>query len=175
MRFKFFIVGILLIPLLMLFESHANAQTSDYRIQAIFVSSFIKQIQWPTSSTPKKDFVIGVFSSRQVTNILTEKLANIKASGDRKVIIKHIYSELEGHDCDILFVPATSRVNMGTISKEFSEKAVLIVTEKDGMLEKGSDINLTLVNNQPRFQLNPSSIDKKKLKTSAYLLRLALQ
>ncbi|GAB4342794.1 MAG: hypothetical protein OHK0038_22750 [Flammeovirgaceae bacterium] len=160
----------------MLFESNAKAQTSDYRIQAIFVSSFIKQIQWPaSSSTTKKDFVIGVFSSRQVTNILKEKLANIKASGDRKVTIKQISSETEGHDCDILFVPATSRVNMTTISKEFAEKPVLIVTEKDGMLEKGSDINLTLVNNQPRFQINTSNLDKKNLKTSAYLLRLALQ
>ncbi len=150
-----------------------SAQTSDYRIQTVFLSNFIKQIQW-SSATSSTEFVVGVFSNKQVTGILSDKLSKIQAPGDKKVVVKNLNSEEQFNACDLLFVPVTSRLNLSNVSKLYATKPLLIVTEKEGALNKGSDINLTLVNNQPRYELNESNLEKKGLKASAYLIKMNL-
>jgi hypothetical protein len=148
-------------------------QTSDYRIQTVFLSNFIKQIQWP-ASTSATEFVVGVYSNKQVTNILSERLSKIPAPGDKKVVVINLSGVEQLSSCDMLFIPVTSRLDINNISKNFVSKPLLIVTEKEGALGKGSDINLTLVNNQPRYELSEANLEKKGLRASAYLIKMNL-
>ena len=49
----------------------------------------------------------------------------------------------------------------------------LIITEKEGLVEKGAGINFIIKNNRQKFELNKKNVEKYKLKVSSNLEALA--
>ena len=132
MKKKFIYSLILIIGLLVVGSVNVHAQTSNYRYQAIFVSSFIKQIQWP-SNNQTGEFVIGIMGNRQVANVMSDKLSRQKAKG-REIVVKNFTSYNNIESCDLIFIPATTRTNFNTLNAKVGDKPSLIITEKEGMI-----------------------------------------
>jgi hypothetical protein len=49
----------------------------------------------------------------------------------------------------------------------------LIITEKQGLVEKGAGINFVIKNNRQKFELNKKNVERYKLKVSSNLEALA--
>lgn len=158
--------AVALLAALWLPSPKASAQaTKDYKFQAIFVSSFIRQIEWPAQ---RGKFVVGVMRDANVTSVFKQRFRR-----SANVEVREVRSYEEIRECSLLFVPVTSSVSYSRIRSAIGSASVLLVTEKEGLIEQGSDINLVYVNNRLGFEINRESMSAKNLTVSAYLTRLA--
>jgi len=152
-----------------------KTQGLDYRVHAMFVYHFTKYIEWP-SKRNHDGFQIVFMGDSPVLSELTKVVEN-KLIDNRKV---NIQSAKPGDrllkNCDVLYLPdsrnmTTARVK--EISESLSEYPILIITEKQGLLQYGSMINLVVVDEKLRFQINKTLIQSRNMKVSSELLRLA--
>ncbi|MES2732946.1 MAG: YfiR family protein [Bacteroidota bacterium] len=162
-----------LIVLGLLFMScTTQAQSQDYRFHSIFMFNFTKYIQWPEDSKTG-DFVIGIIGNSAIT-IELEKLANSKTVGTQKIVIKKIKSAGEAEKCQIVFIPQNESKDFEALQQSLKNKPVLIITEKDGLVKKGSAINFVLQEGKMRFEMNLSATQSAGLKVSSQLTSLAI-
>jgi hypothetical protein len=53
-------------------------------------------------------------------------------------------------------------------------KPTMVITDKNGLGEKGSNINFKTVGGKLKFELNQAAFDKNKLKVSSQLVSMAI-
>ena len=153
-------------------RTEVQAQT-DYRFHSVFMYNFTKYIQWP-SSAQSGDFVIGVLGSSPVISEL-EKMAVNKSVGSQKIVVRKFKNANEIANCQMLFIPSADSREFDTALEKLRGKSTLIMTEKNGLGQKGSGINFVLVDGKWRFELNESATESAGLKVSKELSRLAIQ
>jgi hypothetical protein len=144
----------------------------DYRFHSVFMYNFTKYIQWP-SSTQSGDFVIGVLGSSPILGEL-EKMAENKTVGAQKIVIKKFKSVGEISACQMLFIPSADSRDFDSALEKVKGKPTLILTEKNGLGQKGSGINFVLVDGKWKFELNENATQDAGLKVSKELSRLAI-
>ncbi|MEM7108503.1 MAG: YfiR family protein [Bacteroidota bacterium] len=148
-----------------------NAQNRPmHEIHAMMLYNFTKYIQWPESSG---EFVIGVIGDSDVYNTLS-KWYNGKSKGNRKFKIVQFKSVDEIIKTDIMYVGKTSSKDFEEIKIKGDSDKTLIITDKNGLADKGSNINFKMVNNRLAFELNKSSIEASSLKVSSQLMSMAI-
>lgn len=136
----------------------ANAQTKNYRFQAIYILKFTNYIEWPKHSN--NQFVVGVLGSQYTSRTISRTLAGRKIlSNGSTIIVKRFPSISQIKDCDILFVSANSTNNIRRVIRKTSGYSTLIVTEKEGFINKGSCINFVVKNRRMRYEINPPQIN----------------
>lgn len=149
-----------------------SAQSLDYRFHSIFIYNFTKYIQWPASHQ-SADFIIGVYGNSPISEEL-EKITSNKSVGTQKIVIKRFRNLSEIADCHILFVPSNGSNNFEALQDKLRGKSTLVITEKSGLIEKGSCINFVLQDNKWKFQLNESAAQNAGLKVSKELAQMAI-
>ena len=149
----------------------AYAQVSNYRFQAIFVSSFIRQIKWPDRAAADA-FVVGVWRDERVANVFRSRLQRPGSRSNIQVKVLLSYDQIK--DCSLVFVPVTASVSYRQLRQSISSRSILLVTEDKGATSRGSDINLVVRNNRVAFEINRKGTDAKSLKVSAYLIGLGI-
>lgn len=136
----------------------ANAQTKNYRFQAIYILNFTKYIEWPKQNNNK--FVVGVLGSQYTSRTISRTLAGRKiVSNGNTIVVKRFPSISQIKDCDILFVSANSTNNIRRVIRKTTGYSTLIVTEKEGFIGKGSCINFVVKNRKMRYEINPPQIN----------------
>lgn len=141
-----------------------------HEIHSMMLYNFTKYIQWPESSG---EFVIGVVGDDNVYNTLT-KWYNGKLKGNRKFKIVNFNNVNEIRKTDILYVAKTLSKNFDAIKSKTDTNKTLIITDQNGLGEKGSNINFKMVNNRLAFELNKASIEASSLKVSSQLMSMAI-
>lgn len=149
-----------------------SAQNLDYRFHSIFIYNFTKYIQWPTSQQ-SAEFIIGVYGNSPISEEL-EKITSNKSVGTQKIVVKRFKNISEVSDCHILFVPSNGSSNFEAVQQKLKGKSTLVITEKSGLIEKGSCINFVLQDNKWKFQLNESAAQNAGLKVSRELAQMAI-
>ena len=69
--------------------------------------------------------------------------------------------------------PKERSKDIGSVVKKLSGKSTLIITEQEGMANRGSMINFVLVNSRVRFEINKGNVTRDKLMLSSTLLELS--
>lgn len=156
--------------MLFVFANRVWAQEADYRIHAVFLYNFTKYVQWPNSSQ-SGDFVIGVVGNSPIYDELM-KITDGKMAGSQKIVVTRFKSAEAITNCQMLFV--SSHVNFESIQAKTAGKPVLLITEKAGLAQKGSNINFVIKENKWRFELNENATRNAGLKISAELAKLAI-
>lgn len=141
-----------------------------HEIHAMMLYNFTKYIQWPEASG---EFVIGVIGDNNIYNTLN-KWYNGKLKGNRKFKIVEFKNAAEITKTDILYVAKTSSKDFEEIKAKGDSDKTLIITDKNGLCNKGSNINFKMVNNRLAFELNKASIDASSLKVSSQLMSMAI-
>ena len=164
---------VIVISVLMFFVTSASAQERPiHEVYSMMVFNFIKYIQWPDHEKPG-EFVIAVMGSNDMFNTLTAWYAG-KAKGNKIYAVKKFNSVDEISDCHVLFIDRSKSSDFVTINIKLKGKGTLIVTDKNGMGEKGSCINFKTVNEKLRFELNQAAIEASNLKVSSALSSMAI-
>jgi YfiR/HmsC-like len=144
----------------------------NYKLKTVVVYSFTRYILWPEALNTG-DFEIKIFGESPFEQEL-KVMAQSKKVGNRDIIVSKITDLNEIRRCHILILPASQSARLGEILKILDGLPVLVVTEKPGLGVQGSDINFVDRDGRLAFELNQAAINRRKLKVSTELTRLAI-
>lgn len=150
----------------------AYSQTSNVKMQSVFIYNFTKLVSWP-AAYQSGDFTIGVLGNSPIITEL-QNMASTKKAGNQTIAVKTFGSAGEISKCHILYIPTSQTANLGSAISKCSGNATLIITDSEGSAQKGSAINFIVLENKQKFELNEGNATKYGLKVSGELLKLAI-
>jgi hypothetical protein len=137
----------------------------------LFLYNFTKYFDWP-ENVKAQDFVVEVLGHKSVFDELT-RLTSGKKVGNQNIIIRNLNSVDEVGRSNILFVGHWQSRTINDIITKVGTNSTLIVSEMDGMLDKGSSINFIIRDGTIKFEINLTNIKKEQLKVDPRLRELA--
>lgn len=144
---------------------------TNAKIKAVFIYNFTRYIEWP-KSYKSGDFTIGVVGETPLYTELT-KMTQTKKVANQVLKVRKFKSAAEVSQCHILYVAKEKSGDLNAVLKQVKGNSTLIVTEQDGLVDKGAGINFVIKNNRQKFELNKGNVMKYKLKISSNLEALA--
>jgi hypothetical protein len=147
-----------------------EATLAEYK--AAFMYHFIDFVQWPEEDSTAS-FKLGILGRSEVAKSL-KGIAKKKSIGNRTLEVES-YSAIEDiGDCHLLFITSRYADRLDEIRGALGNRNVLTVSDTPGLAREGVAINLTLVEDQLKFEINRSSLESAGLQASAQLLKLAI-
>jgi hypothetical protein len=148
--------------------SVGGAWAQDHTFTALFIFNFAKCVEWPTTSG---DFVIGVLGDDPVTKEL-QAIAGKTKLGEQSIVIQGFESAEKAGRCNILYVTPGQSGTLASVIEKFGADSVLVVTNKKGLAQAGSPINLVNIDGKLRYEINVDSFKKTGLKAKPVLFKL---
>ena len=133
--------------------------------------NFTKLVEWPQSYR-QGNFVVGVVGDSPLYTELS-KMAKTKKVANQTLEIKKFGATNDIGKCHILYVSKNKSEDISSVVKKVKSNSTLIVTEKQGLVDRGAGINFIVKNNRQKFELNKKNVEKYKLKVSSNLEALA--
>jgi hypothetical protein len=143
-----------------------------HEVYSMMVFNFTKYVQWPDYNA-SGEFVIGVIGNNQVFETLNTWYGG-KPRGTKTYIVKKFSSAAEITDCHVLFLDKSKSGEFENVNNKVKGKGTLVITDKNGLGEKGSSINFKTVDNKLKFELNQKAIEASNLKVSGSLSSMAI-
>lgn len=148
----------------------AIAQISN--AQAMFLYNFARLIKWPENAA-QGDFIFGVVGNMEVYNNLVQ-ITNGKKVGMQSITVKYFKEAKDLTNCHVIFVANNKIAQFNEIMSKAQNKAVLVVTEKQGMINSGSVIDFVISENKLRYVLSEENARKNNLVLSKNIQDMAL-
>lgn len=148
----------------------SSQQASDYTVHANIIYHFTKYIDWPASKKGG-DFLIGIIGDTPLYDELQRTMAN-KTAGTQKIVVKKFSSGEAAINCHILFVSDDKSSSMKKIASQTAGSSVLLVSEQEGMAQRGSCINFVIVSERLKLEINKTNIEQRNMSIASELLKL---
>ena len=147
---------------------------SEYQVKALFLFNFAKYVDWPTNAfiDGHAAIVIGLVGQDNFGGVFAEMIAGKSLNG-RPVVIRHVGSDPEYKDCQILFVSASEKARLPEILNAVRDSAMVTVGETEQFLTQGGMINFTKKANKIHLEINLDAARHANLKLSSKLLSVA--
>jgi hypothetical protein len=170
---RFLRLAVLTVILAQTVSSQTFAQDRPmHEVYSMMVYNFTKYVQWPDHDA-SGEFVIGVIGNTDVYKTLTGWYAG-KPKGSKTYVIKKFTSASEVSDCHVLFIDKAKSGEFEEVNTKIKGKGTLVITDKNGLGERGSAINFKTVDNKLKFELNQKAIEASNLKVSGALSSMAI-
>ena len=147
-------------------------ERSVEEVYSMMVFNFTKYVQWPDHAG-SGEFVIGVVGNADIYNTLNGWYGG-KPRGTKTYVIKKFANASEVTDCHVLFIDKSKSGEFEAANNKVKGKGTLVITDKNGLGEKGSGINFKMVDNKLKFELNQKAIEASNLKVSGALSSMAI-
>jgi len=147
-------------------------ERSVEEVYSMMVFNFTKYVQWPDHAG-SGEFVIGVVGNTDIYNTLNGWYGG-KPRGTKTYVIKKFANASEVTDCHVLFIDKSKSGEFEAANNKVKGKGTLVITDKNGLGEKGSGINFKMVDNKLKFELNQKAIEASNLKVSGALSSMAI-
>lgn len=130
----------------------------------------MKYIEWP--QTMNNQFTVGVYGDSPILNEL-ETLARTKKVLGKTIVVKKLLTEQDALSCQLVYVVSAKSALLKALAPLVDGKPVLVVCEREGLARKGAHFSfVTLEDDQLKFDINKTAIEKNKLKVPAQLISL---
>jgi hypothetical protein len=168
------IKAVLLFSLIFAIGFRCHAQPTEYQIKAAFIYNFARFVEWPAQAfaDTNSPMIIGVLGENVFGDSL-EQAINGKAIKGHPLQFKAFNSAEEATRCQVLFISTSEKNHLSKILARLQGTSVLTVSETDNFINDGGMINLVIVNDKVRFQINNDAAKKAGVIISSKLLRLA--
>lgn len=164
------ITGITLILFICLSTS-ALGQAKATTVQSVLIYSTMKYMEWPDNSNGNLEVV--VFGESGIYDDLM-KISKTQKVNDRTIVVNKITSLSNAPaSCHVFFVTTEKMGSLGKVLNSFNHRPVVIVTEKEGGLDMGSDLNFIEKNGKISFELSEKALSDKNIKVSKSFSALA--
>lgn len=162
-----------LTTLLILFQGVAHAEVQEYDLKAAFIYNVALFTDWPADTFEEKDsaFNFCVTGTDPFGNALEPLRA--KLLKQRKINILRLGKNPDFNRCQVLFIPVTEGQRVESILKDIKNSSILTLSEDNSIYKKGIMLNVSIIDNKLRFQVNLDAVSAAKLAISSKLLRLA--
>jgi hypothetical protein len=134
--------------------------------------NFIKYVQWPNEGDGG-EFVVGVLGEDDVFNTLKQWYDG-KPKGSKKYVIKKLTSAADAATCSVIYLGKGKSNQFEEIKGSIAGKAVLTITNGNGLGQKGSCINFKVVDGKLKFEMNQGTFSMANLKVSSQLSSMAI-
>jgi len=134
--------------------------------------NFSRNINWPAENK-SGDFVITIVGDKELFTEMSKLTQNMKV-GMQPIIVKFYGSvnELSGYQ-QIVFVDNWQSNKINTLVQKTTGSNTLIVSETEGLIDRGSMINFIPVNGVMKFEMNKENLRKNNLMASSVLEKMA--
>ena len=166
---KIFVCFTLIFLLLGISKTQAQ-QNTNYALYSNIIYRFTKYINWPADKK-SGDFIIGIVGDSP----LYDELKNFtlkKWVGNQKIVIKEFSSSATSFTCHILFISEDKSGSMKKIATVTDGVSILLVSEAYGLALKGSCINIVIVDNHLKLEINKNNIEQRNLDVASEFLAL---
>ncbi len=170
MNLKLFVVT-LCMGLLSVTMLHAQDR-EKHELHSMMIYNFLKYIQWPETANSGQ-FVIGVMGDDDVYNTLNSWYGDKERQG-RVLRVKKLASAAEAAQCQLVYIGRSSSDSFDAVQQSVQNNPTLVITDKNGLGQRGSGINFKIVNNRLKFELNQNALNASKLKVSSQLAAMAI-
>lgn len=133
--------------------------------------NFTKLVEWPQSYR-QGNFVVGVVGESPLYNELV-KMSKTKKVANQSLEVKKFDSANDVSKCHIIYVSRDESESLSSVLNKVKSNSTLIISEKQGLVDKGAGINFIVKDNRQKFELNKKNVEKYKLKVSSNLEALA--
>lgn len=153
----------------------AQSAPSEYQVKAAFIYNFARFIEWPTQSYFAADspMIIGVLGKNDFGDNLAQ-IINGKEIKGHPLQFKEFESVAEATNCQVLFISKSEQSDFPKIIVQLQGANILTVSDGDNFISAGGMINLVIVDQKIRFQINNDAAKKAGLTISSKLLSLAV-
>lgn len=145
--------------------------TPEYRLKAAFVSKFPQFVSWP-ATTHVDRLTICVVRPNPFGGELAALVEGESVNG-RPLSVRQLDAAEPLEDCGILFVPAATRDRKALLQRA-ARLPILTVGESPDFLDVDGIVNLRVVADRVRFEINLPAAQRSGLQISSQLLRLAV-
>lgn len=161
--------GFLLSPL----HLKSQVKAAPENLMASFIYNFTNYLSW-SSDDEVEDFEIFVLGESSLLEPL-KYIGNAKKVNDKIINVVQVNEISELKPCQILFVGEGFINKLSQISAEPQLKNAVIISHCNDCLEKGASINFVTESERLRFEINKTTLDKRRIKVSSQLLKLAVK
>jgi hypothetical protein len=155
-------------------QAQAPSQGAEYQVKAAFLYRFAGYVQWPDGATGPADapFTFGVLGADALADELAQLVEGRTLNG-RPVAVQRLRPSGSLDGVHVLFVGQGDAASVSGLRQWVRQRPLLIVTESEGALERGSMINFVLVERHVRFEIALEAAEKSGLRMSSRLLTVA--
>jgi hypothetical protein len=154
-------------------RAQPGASTEDV-VKAAYLSKLHHYVEWPARAAPAAGgrTVIGIVGADEVANSLAQ-LAAVRDPVKGTLAVRRLRNGDPLDGIHILYLGDGYVARAGAMIEQAAARSVLVVTESDDALARGSVINFRLLDERVRFDISLESADKAGLRVSSQLLSLA--
>lgn len=152
-----------------------NSQPTKYQIEAAFIYNFARFVDWPTQAftDASSPMIIGLLGKNRFGTDLAQAISG-KMIGTHPLEFRQCASLAEATHCQVLFISDSEKGRLSKILPALDGASTLTVSETDNFLAAGGMINLRIVDDKMRFDINNSAAKSAGLTISSKLLTLAV-
>lgn len=143
-----------------------------HEIHAAMIYNFMKYVQWPDDGSPG-EFVVGVLGEDNVFNTL-KSYYDGKPKGSKKYSIRKLADAGEAVTCAVVYIGKNKSKEFENVKNAVTGKPVLTITDSFNLGKKGSCINLKVIDDKLKFEINQNSINGASLKVASQLASMAI-
>jgi hypothetical protein len=153
---------------------------SEHELKAVFLYNFTKFVTWPVPEDGPTDspFVIGILGDDPFGATL-DNAVHGESVQHRPIVVQRLRGDQGVAQCDILFIAQSEKDRLKAVLQKVGSRPVLTVADTPGAAEQGVMINLSVVQNSAKMEINvkmeinENAVKSAGLKVSAKLLNLA--
>lgn len=142
----------------------------EYEAKAAYLLNFSRYVNWPAADgSPLQVCVIG----RDPFGEVLERALQGRSSNGRPLQARRLQQLDEVHGCQLLYISQSEDRNLPAWLPVLQDKPVLTVGESARFIRDGGIINLLLIRNTVRFEINLDAANRAGLKVSSRMLGVA--
>ena len=155
-------------------SGHSPLVSIEYKVKAAYLLNFTRYVEWPQEAFfgPDEPLVIGVLGMSAFVETLEKTIKGRKSHG-RNLEIRRLKNPDDVKGLHVLFISRSQQKYLKRLLTKLQGKPVLTVGESKNFLEQGGGINLVLVEETVRFEVNLAVTERSGLKVSSRMLNLA--
>lgn len=157
-------------------QTQPTAQGEEHEVKAAFLYRFATYVDWPETAigAPDAAFTFGVLGARSVAEALGQAIEG-RQIGERRVAVRELRPGEPLAGVQVLFIGRDEGPGPNLLAAWLRRAPVLVVTESEGALERGSMINFVIVERRVRFEIAQDVAERHGLRLSSRLLAVALK
>lgn len=146
-----------------------NSSADEYRVKAAFIYNFIAFTQWPVNTDKMLNLCIyGKNYFGYEIDVLQTRSVN-----QFDITVSRLTDLEKAHQCQILFISKSEAAYLSSILDRLQGKTILTIADSTHAAKKGVNINMHLVDNKVKFEINLKTARHAGLNINARLLQLA--
>ncbi len=149
-----------------------SALAQNEKFKALFMYNFTKYLEWPEDYR-HGDFIVTVVGDSPIVDEL-KVIAQKKKVGFQPIVVKKASSANQIGKSHIVFIPESKSGMLNDVKAQVASNSTVIITDKDGSIEKGAAINYVVTGGRQMFEISRSNLEASNVKVGADLLSLGI-